>query len=96
MPDRSISITDVRLYPGSWRDVRAGLIGWVTFVVGGALRVDGVALRRTRDGRFSLSFPVAKYTPESEYHVIRPVDDEARREIERQILAALDLEDPAA
>ena len=96
MPDRSISITDVRLYPGSWRDVQTGLLGWVTFVVDGTLRVDGVALRRTRDGRFSLSFPVAKYTAEAEYYVIRPVDAESRREVERQIFEALGLKEAVA
>jgi hypothetical protein len=96
MPDRSISITDVRLYPGSWRDVQTGLLGWVTFVVGGALRVDGVALRRTLCGRLALSYPIRKYAGESEYHIVRPVDAESRREVERQIFEALGLKELVA
>jgi hypothetical protein len=96
MPDRSISITDVRLYPGSWRDVQGGLLGWVTFVVDGTLRVDGVALRRTLCGRLALSYPIRKYAGESEYYVIRPENDEGRHEVERQIFEALGLKGAVA
>ena len=90
-----VRLTHVDLVPGSARDVACGLLGYVTFVVGG-LRVDGVTLRRTLCGRLTLGYPTKRYAPESRYHVVRPVDDEARREVERQVLEALGLEGEAA
>ena len=86
-----IRISNVRLFPCSWRDLQTGLIGFVMFQINSVFRVDGVTLRRTRDGRLCLSYPVAKFTSQAEYNVIRPVNDEARREIERQVFQALDL-----
>ena len=85
-------VSDVRLMPGSWRDAQAGLLGYVQFVVGGVVRVDGLTLRRTRRGRLTLSYPIKKYTAEAKFHVVCPVNDEARREVERQVLACLGLE----
>jgi len=96
MPDRSISITDVRLYPGSWRDVRAGLLGYVQFVIDGVIRVDGVTLRRTADGKPALSFPEKSYGPGAEFFYVRPVGDRARGEVERQVFAALGVKDTVA
>jgi hypothetical protein len=65
-------------------DQQRGLLGWASFVLDDAVLVDGVALRRTRAGRLVLSFPDRRHPR------LRPVDDEARRAIERQVFAALD------
>ena len=87
-----LAVSTVRLFPGSHRDVESGLLGYVQFTLNGALCVDGVTLRRTRDNRLTLSYP-AKRTPEGwDYHYIRPLDDQARRDIERQVFEALDLD----
>ena len=80
---------DVRFTQASDRDLSSGLLGWVSFVLDGAIRLDGVAIRRTLDGRLTLSFPVRQSRGGRRYALVRPVDDEARRDLETQILQAL-------
>lgn len=75
------------------REKRAGLVGWVTCVVGGELRLDGLSVRRTLDGRLIVSFPSRKTRRGVERPYIAPLDDAAREGIQRQILAALDLDE---
>ena len=89
----SILVTEVRLMPGRPRDRDAGLLGWVSCTVGATLRLDGLALRRTREGRLALSFPCRRDRQGRKHPLVRPLDDAARVSIERQILAALRLEE---
>ena len=89
-------VTDVRRLPGSGSDAQTGLLGYVQFVICGVVRVDGVTLRRTRGGRLALSYPVKKYGPGAQYPLIKPVDEAVRREVERQVFAALDLGEAVA
>jgi hypothetical protein len=65
------------------------LLGWVTFELDGTLRLDGIALRRTLAGDVRLSDPQRVDRQGREHPYIRPVDDAARREVERQVLQAL-------
>jgi DNA-binding cell septation regulator SpoVG len=94
VPD-PLRITDIRLLPGSLRDAASGLLGYVQFTLCDAVRVDGVTLRRTRDGRLALSYPRRRGREGCDYHYLRPVDDATRVVIEEQVLAQLDLEEPA-
>jgi hypothetical protein len=73
-------------------DHRNGFLGWVSFTIEPGLRVDGVAVRRTRDGRLTLSFPAHRDNQGRDHPYIRPTDDATRREVERQVLEALGLE----
>ena len=57
-----------------------------------ALALDGVALRRTRDGRRTLSFPARRDRQGRDHPYVRPLSTEARSAIERQVLDALGLE----
>ena len=75
--------------------VATGLLGWASFVLDGRLRIE-VAVRRTRTGRHALSYPVRDDGCGRRWHLLRPVDDATRQELERQVLGAIDLEDPAA
>jgi hypothetical protein len=59
--------------------------------VNGAIRVDGVAVRRTLDGRYALSFPGRKASGGRRHFWVRPVTDAARIDIEHQVLAAIGL-----
>ena len=77
------------------RDRETGLLGWVALEVDGLLVVDAVAVRRTRDGRLVLSFPERTDSQGRRHPLVRPLDDAARRAIERQVLAALGLEEGA-
>lgn len=80
-------VTRVRLHAARETDVSTGLVGFVEFILNGAVRITGVALRRTRTGRYALSFPAPRQRP-----IFAPIDDESRKSIERQVFAALAIE----
>ncbi len=71
-------------------DIRSGLLGWVSFTLGD-LRLDGVAVRKTRDGRLALSFPTRTDARGVRHAVVKPIDDAARRSIEKDIFRTLRL-----
>ena len=82
-------VSDVRFVEATEADRAAGLLGWVSCRYGD-LVLDGNALRRTLDGRYLLTFP-SKKVRGREWPYIRPVDDQARRRIERAVFEALGL-----
>lgn len=69
----------------------SGLLGFVKCRLNGRLQLAGIALRRTRDGRPTLSFPAKTDAAGVRQFVIRPMDDRTRREIEAQVFRALGL-----
>jgi len=75
-------------------DRAVGVIGFVRATIGG-LVVDGITVRRSRQGELVLGFPMHRDRHGKNHAVVRPADDEVRREITRQILAALGLEPTA-
>ncbi len=85
----SFRISNVRLFPGSLRDVRDGLIGYVSLVLDDAIELDGLTLRRTRGGHATLSFPARRDRDGRGHPYIRPLNGRVRREIERQVLREL-------
>ena len=92
MENAMSEVSDVRFTPASAIDQRSGVLGWMTFIVGEGLRIDNVAVRRTRDGRIALSFPARRSRDGRQHPLVHPVDDRSRRRLEREILARLDLE----
>lgn len=84
MPDPTIRIRSwVR---GSDDDIRSGLLGYVS-VFYGDLILDGLTVRRTADGRLTLSFPERRDRQGRRHPYVRPLDDDARRRIERAVFA---------
>ena len=88
----ALQVSDVRFKAAPSRDVRTGLVGWISCAVNQALRLDGLVLRRTLEGRLTLSFPARRDSTGRQRFFVRPLDDRARREIEQQIFRALALE----
>ena len=84
-----IAVSRVRLRPGSWRDLSAGLLGYLAFVLDEAVEVDGITLRRTCDGSLVLSYPVRRDGRGDRHAILRPLNDEVRRTIEAEVLAQL-------
>ena len=84
-------VSDVRLARPSARDRDAGLLGFVSFLLDGMIRIDGVTVRRTADGRQALSFPARRDRDGRDHPYLRPVDDRTRRAIEAQVFASLGL-----
>jgi hypothetical protein len=82
-------VTAVRLTRAHAQDQARGLLGWVSFVVDGALLLDGVAIRRTKRGALSLSFPEPVDARGKRRKPVRPLDQAARRAFEQQVLGQL-------
>lgn len=83
-----IHLSRIRFTPASERDVQRGLLGWVACRCG-ALDLDGLALRRTARGTLAISFPERRDGRGRAHPYIAPVDLEARRALEDQVLRAL-------
>lgn len=82
-------VTEIDFVDASPRSASRGLLGFVRFRIGGVFVVDSIALRRTRGGRLTLSFPTRKSTRGRPRNVFHPIDQLARDEIERVVLAAV-------
>ena len=87
----SLRVTEVRFSPARPDQIEDGHLGFVAVVLDGELKLDGIALRRTRDGRRALSFPRRRDQRGFEHPYIRPLTDEARIDLERQVFEALRL-----
>ena len=84
-----IHLSEVRLARARPEQVETGMVGHISLVVGDLLKLDGIALRRTRRGHHALSFPCRRDRRGHEHALIRPLTDDARRRIERQVFEAL-------
>lgn len=73
---------------GAQSDLRKGLLGYLA-VEYGDLVLDGITLRRTAQGRITLSFPARTDSSGRRHAYVRPVDDQARQTIENAILPLL-------
>ncbi len=82
-------VSDVRLVDASPEQIRTGLLGFLSCTVGGGMRLDGMALRRSRSGRLYVAFPARRDAQGREHVQIRPLNASAYRDIEAQIFHAL-------
>jgi hypothetical protein len=88
----SFYVDEVHFVSSEKKERRTGLLGFVSFRINRGLRIDGVSLRRTRNGDHALSFPGRRSLAGYEFPYVRPLDDRTRREIEAQVFAALGIE----
>ncbi|MBI5853040.1 MAG: septation protein SpoVG family protein [Planctomycetes bacterium] len=84
-----LGVAGVRFTSASGRDVESGLIGWVSFTIGGLLLIDAVTLRRTREGRLTLSYPCRRDRNGVDHPLARPINDGCRRQLEAAVFKAL-------
>ena len=87
-----IIISNVRFIASGRDQVETGLLGFVACTLNGSLQLDGLALRKTRAGKFALSFPARTDSAGRHHFYLRPLDSRTRREIERQVFHALGFE----
>ncbi len=80
-----IEIDEVVFTPAGRRDRGIGIEGYARCRLNGCLELDGLTVRRSARGDRIISFP---RRPTGRY-LVRPLDDETRLEIQRQILEAL-------
>jgi DNA-binding cell septation regulator SpoVG len=69
-------------------DQREGLLGWLGIEFG-SLLIDNITLRRLAAGGYGLAFPKRTARDGTKYSIVRPIDDDARRAIEAEILDQL-------
>ncbi len=95
MVDR-IAVSDVHFTEAPEADVRTGLVAWIRCVINESLALDGLCLRRTSRGTYTISFPARRDGRGNQRFFVRPITDEARRELERRVFERLHLEREAA
>ena len=66
-----------------------GLVGWASCVVNGALYLNNIAIRRSRDGGFVLTYPCKRSRSDQKYFYFNPITREAKRVIDEAILGKL-------
>lgn len=88
----ALTVTGVRFTAASPEERGRGLLGFTSFVVAGGVRLDGVTVRRTADGRYTLAYPVREDATGREHYAVRPIDSRTRRALERQVLGHLGFE----
>ena len=81
-------VTNTRLGRAKPSDQACGLVGWASCTYGD-LRLDAIAIRRSRAGRMIVSFPRPHDGRGGRYEFLRPLDAAARARIERQLLEQL-------
>ena len=100
MPDHlhshppGLAVSDVRLTDASARDVRRGLVGFVSCILNNAVHLE-VTLRRTRAGRPAISFPTRRDAHGREHAVVKLLRKEDRRWIEAEVFRALGIRQEA-
>ena len=94
-PGALLELSDVVFTGASAEEVETGLVGFVSFVIGDVLVVDGVTVRRTRKGRVALTFPEREDGAGRRHPLLRPKNDRARRILEDLVLARIGLDELA-
>jgi hypothetical protein len=95
MPERQKTasmVSAIGFVPAHSRDVRTGLVGYISCVIYGTLQLDGVTLRMTSDRRPTLSFPARTDGQGRKHPYVRPIDDDTRREFEAAVFDALGID----
>ena len=82
-------LTEITFVAAPPHERAGGLLGWVAATLDGRLRFDGLTLRRTLSGRLAISFPARRDGAGKQHPIVRPLDGDTRRSLERQILDAL-------
>lgn len=93
---RSLRLSGLRFTPAPPDNADCGLLGFVSFILADAVVLDCVAIRRTRDGRVVLSFPLKHDQAGRQHSLVRPVNDAARQAITRAVVEALQLREGPA
>jgi hypothetical protein len=81
-------IGEIRFHRADQAHGETGILGWITVQLDSA-QVDGVTLRRTREGELTLSFPERRDRTGHRYPTVRPLGRAERHEIEAPLLARL-------
>ncbi len=85
---QTLDVQSIRFTPSGAADRDRGLLGYLAFNLG-EVRIDGVALRRTLEGKLTLSYPQRSRGRGRTFPIVRPLNENARVQLEGQILNSL-------
>lgn len=83
------TLHDFRFTVAERAEQKTGLLGWIAFTIDDHVRVDGVTLRRTAEGRITLAFPARVAKDGRKRSIVWPISETARQAIESQVFEAL-------
>ena len=87
-----VQLAGLRFSPASRDDAAGGLLGFCSFVLPAyGLRLDGIGVRRTLQGRLTLSYPRRDDASGERHWLVRPIDSASREIMERAVLSQLGL-----
>lgn len=66
-----------------------GLIAWVSCVVAHAIKLDNIAIRRSRDGSLFLTYPSKRVSGGQTYNYFNPISAEAAGVVQDAVLTRL-------
>ncbi len=92
----ALYVTHAEVSPAELRDRERGLLGYVQVIVNDMIVLDGLTLRKGVDGRRYLGDPSKGTRSGSRFPYIRPLSEEARQDVQRQVFTALEIEENAA
>src|SRR5215831_13097070 len=84
----TLKVTVVAFSSATSDQVLGGLLGYLELVVNDALQISAT-LRRTLNGRITISFPTRRNLRGRQHPLVKPLNDTVRRAIEAQVLDAL-------
>ena len=86
--EMDLQVTDIKI-----RLVESGtdcLLAWASCVVSGAIKLDNIAIRRSRgDGSLFLTYPAKRTASGDKYSYFNPISSEASRAVQDAVLARL-------
>ena len=92
----ALRVSEVSFAAAKLVEQEGGLLGYFAVTLNDSLRLDGLTLRRSLDGRLVISYPSRRGRSGHQHFYVRPLNDEVRREIEFQVFAALGFRETAA
>ena len=84
---RLFEITEVQIR--RVEDGRDGLLAWVSCVIGRAIFVNCIALRRGRDGTLFLTYPARRTSHGKRHYYWNPLTCEASQALQRAVMSAI-------
>ena len=84
-----MTLSILRFSSASPAQAKRGLFGWLCLEIDHSRVLDGITLRLTQAGNLTLSFPERCDSNGRRHLYIRPLNDHARRDIERKVFEAI-------
>jgi len=69
-----------------------GFLGWASCVLNGALYLNNISIRRSREAEIILSYPYMRNNRNQQYYYFNPITRDAKRVIDEAILGRLIME----